>query len=176
MYYFDKNLFKSFVEYIIDEVNLKIIRYETIKGDHIAKNSKEFINILKQLKYLNENQIVHGDLRLYNMVFNHSDPSSSSLIDFDYCGIANKGNYPEGIIKVPDGIRTKSMLKGEQMNVESDITCMIACMDYFTSNNNKWKKCQELLKKNKYVKAIKVLENNESFDLVLQRSKLNNKS
>jgi hypothetical protein len=77
--------------------------------------------------------MVHGDIRLMNMIFNHDNHTASSLIDYDYCGKTQSDNYAVGIINVPDGYRCKRMLSDPPglMYEEDDWICMTHCMQKF---------------------------------------------
>lgn len=164
------------IHYLIDQPNLKIIYYKCIEGDHIAKQSKEFINILNQLQHLHSKNIVHGDIRLRNIIFNHEDVTKSSLIDFDYSGRVGEDRYPSTLCEVPDGIRTTKMMNGDFMDFKCDNICMSHCMGFFRVENMKykdiWNDCLEFTKTGELLKVIEILEQSDAIKLRYEEKSL----
>lgn len=102
--YFDTTmLYKPNVDIIKKSSNLKNIKlqnittdgrivmlsYDYVSGNHCPTN---FIGILKTLKILHDENIVHGDIRLCNLVFTATE---GFLIDFDLARTEGC-NYPVG--------------------------------------------------------------------------------
>jgi hypothetical protein len=71
-----------------------LLRYPLLNGVITAKKTSDFVSILKELANLHENDLVHGDIRAYNMLF--VDGFGGKLIDFDYCGKHGVRCYPPG--------------------------------------------------------------------------------
>ena len=62
--------------------------------------------------------LVHGDVRTYNIIFGEK----SSLIDFDFCGLAGKRFYPKGFNQsISDTLRHKDAKPGNVLQIEHDI-------------------------------------------------------
>ena len=55
--------------------------------------NRDFSGVLQDLQKLGNASLVHGDVRLANMIFAEN---RSHLIDFDFCGIDGKSSYPTG--------------------------------------------------------------------------------
>ena len=170
--YFDKKLILTEVEELVNVPGLVIIKYGLIKGTHVAVCCKQFISILEQLEYLHSKLgIVHGDIRLANMVFNDEEYEKSTLLDYDYCGMVDVDHYPSGILNVVDGYRTSKMLGGGVMRYKDDCKCMYKCMKFFQSNEKddllKWKQIYRFVKHGLLEKAIDSLNNNNEFTLEL---------
>lgn len=68
-------------QYMTLDKRFSMVTYTFIEGTHTPTNSKEFEGIFKQLHVIHENRLVHGDLRIENVVFNDK---LSYLIDFDF--------------------------------------------------------------------------------------------
>lgn len=176
--YFDSKLIAGEVDYLLkDEQNgIIVISYPYLEGNHTAKRSKEFRYILKQLSYMHtELHMVHGDIRLMNMIFNHDNHKASSLIDYDYCGKAQLDNYAAGIIDVPDGWRCERMLSNPpgRMHEEDDWICMTHCMRKFRphkkENSEYWNElCDMVMKGEINDVSLKLKKKIYRFELVLE--------
>ena len=77
------------------------------RGVHFAKKFSDFVPIWNHLKYLHENDRVHGDIRAFNIVFGNEDGQSTGwLIDLDFGGEAGKVCYPDNFnFELVDGTR-----------------------------------------------------------------------
>ena len=80
-----------------------------MEGNHEARTPGDFLPIIDELTELHENGIVHGDIRVYNMVFSRAsdgEEPDGCLIDFDYGGTEGEAKYPSGYVGfLPDGTR-----------------------------------------------------------------------
>jgi serine/threonine protein kinase len=80
-----------------------------MSGTHEARTPGEILPILDELTKLHENGMVHGDIRVYNMVFSPADDGGKPhgyLIDFDFGGVEGKVKYPSGYLQdLRDGTR-----------------------------------------------------------------------
>ena len=96
------------------------------EGRHYAKRPREFLPIVRHLEWLHSKDCVHGDIRAFNMVFNHSEgdaidsqtpptsfnPSKGCLIDFDFggkCDVDTPVLYPRGYKSSLDDGRRRGM-------------------------------------------------------------------
>lgn len=93
------------------------------EGQHDATKPADFLPIVRHLEYLHEQNVVHGDIRAFNIVFGTTaegpsdeeggasggvfKASQGCLIDFDFGGnLDSNPRYPEGYMKVlGDGSR-----------------------------------------------------------------------
>lgn len=91
------------------------------RGENYAKHGiMQFLPIIDHLKWLHDNDCVHGDIRAFNIVFSDSfddedttsstssfNPAKGCLIDFDFGGKCDDNLvYPQGYINtLPDGGR-----------------------------------------------------------------------
>lgn len=165
-FYFNDRIMKS-CEYVLKTDLLQIIKYPYLEGDLQAKSSFEFRAVLKQLRSFRQLNLVHGDIRLANILFNHVCPKKSTLIDFDYS--AHVGTkFPRHIAEVPDGYRSEAMLNEGVMTLKEDMICMAACMKFFTANDKYepiWNACVEHVQKGHLNKAIKLIKKAGNFEL-----------
>ena len=67
-----------------DDSRLYQLSYTYIEGNHSPVHLKSFIGVIKMLLKMHERDLVHGDIRVENMVF--PEYSESCLIDFDFVG------------------------------------------------------------------------------------------
>lgn len=83
------------------------------------------VAVAEHLKRLHENGIVHGDIRLLNMVFSDE---KSELIDFDFSGEQGKVEYPPGYrMTVFDGRRRG---KPKQLvSMTDDVAALVEALD-----------------------------------------------
>jgi serine/threonine protein kinase len=77
-------------------------------GQHVAWSPLDFIPVVDHLLRLHRRNLVHGDIRCSNIVFN--GPEAGCLIDFDFGGEINLATgtpkYPLGFnFKLHDGLR-----------------------------------------------------------------------
>jgi hypothetical protein len=94
---------------------LKLISTPYREGTHWTKYPTSFIPIIEQLETLHSNYYVHGDIRVYNIIFYNQIKDDGTvekkgwLIDFDFGGIcigASPVTYPPGYVQaLPDGRR-----------------------------------------------------------------------
>ena len=91
------------------EDDFKVISYKYIPGKHYPENAIQVYYVLKMLTTMHENGIVHGDIRLSNIIF-AENPSESQLIDFDYSGARLSDVYPlRFALEINDGKRHKKV-------------------------------------------------------------------
>jgi serine/threonine protein kinase len=92
--YFKTDIFNHNATVVVNDNNLKILKYDFIRGLHYSDNSNKFIALIQQLQKIHEYNYVHGDVRLANIIFKKT--SYATLIDFDFCGINLKDKYRKG--------------------------------------------------------------------------------
>eukprot|EP00742_Colponemidia_sp_Colp-10_P004411 GILJ01004708.1.p1 GENE.GILJ01004708.1~~GILJ01004708.1.p1 ORF type:complete len:539 (-),score=59.40 GILJ01004708.1:345-1859(-) len=118
-------------EVLVDNDTTVLLRYEWIKGRHIAIHSDQLHCVLKHLKTLHDNGVVHGDIRLSNIVF-ADQPGNSRLIDFDMAGRAGEDKYPLNFNPtVFDGERHCDAIAQTKLKFEHDLFAMAAVMNLF---------------------------------------------
>jgi hypothetical protein len=64
-----------------------MVSYRYIPGSHEATRVGQFASLIQQIAKIHDKGIVHGDIRLGNVVFTDS---GAELIDFDLCGRARR--------------------------------------------------------------------------------------
>jgi hypothetical protein len=64
---------------------LKVIAVPFIEGSHCPQSKEQLLVVAKCLKKMHDNGLVHGDIRLLNIVFTEK-PEDSQLIDSDFRG------------------------------------------------------------------------------------------
>ena len=86
-----------------------LIATKYMSGTHEATTPIDFLPIIDELANLHENGMVHGDIRVYNMVFSlasDGEKPDGCLIDFDYGGTEGEAKYPSGYVRaLLDGTR-----------------------------------------------------------------------
>jgi hypothetical protein len=99
------------IDNVTTDSRITVLSYKYIEGSHVPQNIKEFIGILRAVKYLHEKNIVHADIRLCNCIFTGNN---SFLIDFD---LAREipAKYPIGYVNYDErhhnACSASSMLK-----------------------------------------------------------------
>jgi hypothetical protein len=124
-----------------------LLSYPLLKGVVLAKNASEFLSIFEELAKLHQEDIVHGDIRAYNMIF---DGTGGKLIDFDYSGKHGQRCYPPGFWKeLPDTVRHPRVSKDEPMRKEHDCFSLGAVMKMYSCDHSGWKELCEKLQSGK---------------------------
>ena len=113
------------------EDSLQIISYDLVPGVHYPSFVGHFTQVLKKLIQLHEgssSSIVHGDLRFSNIVFSEPGedrPVVSTIIDFDYSGLAGEKAYPPRFnTSINDGFRHPDARPKELLQVSHDIAAV----------------------------------------------------
>jgi len=93
-----------------------VIRYPHQKGTYLATNIHQFI--LRKILQLHSSNIVHGDIRLMNLIFQEDD---AHLLNFDFSGPPDTTTYPQTFIKeVPEG-RHPTAHRGAKLKFDHDL-------------------------------------------------------
>lgn len=148
--------------YIVEENDIQIIRYPLIEGTHLAQNNQQFAGVFEHLLSVHNDNKVHGDIRLSNIIFSSRDGRESKLIDFDFCGTDGLGTYP-GLISfnIADGQRHTDVAGGGIMRKEHDYFALSAILNLFTPDSaefqEEWTEIINLVSKGKLEDARKEL-------------------
>jgi hypothetical protein len=80
-----------------------IIRCKYLRGTHEASKVSHFANIAEEIQKFHQQNMVHGDIRGFNMIHPYESENKrqngvqrSCLIDFDLSGKHGEGRYPLG--------------------------------------------------------------------------------
>ena len=105
---------------------LLIIAVSFVPGHHYPKSMEEMLVLCRYLESLHQKGLVHGDIRLFNMVFG---PEKIQLIDFDFAGENGIVEYPPNYEhKLSDGFGRRNVGKkfGRKITMTDDWNAMIA--------------------------------------------------
>ena len=141
---------------------LSIISYKKVSGGHQPSCVGDLLDILQTIGLMANAGLVHGDIRLANMIFLPVSASSSSscscsssvavsagrrgvLIDFDFSGNCGQGTYPCGFnVNIEDGERHKGVCAGGYLQCEHDIYGFVSVCRLFEllpdSDASEWQK------------------------------------
>jgi hypothetical protein len=147
-YYYTNSLMQSTIIDIIDFINpkakndtFKLIAYDYIEGNHIPKRTSQLFQILQQLLQLHKENLVFGDLKLSNCIFNNIDDNyQAMLIDFDFTRAVGD-IYPVTFnidININDGKRHPDVKPNGTMQVEHDIFALYHICTLFDAENESW--------------------------------------
>ncbi len=145
-------------EPVVEFENLLVLTYNYIRGSHIAEKSSDFLPILKMLGSLHANQVVHGDIRLSNIVF---AGAQSSLIDFDFSGQHGVKKYPPGFnLEILDGYRHARAKENAFLELEHDLYALGSLMSVFvaTESAETWYAVCKAVSNGEIEGAIQILE------------------
>jgi hypothetical protein len=107
--------------------SLVIVQYDKVKGTHMPTCVGHLKNLLRELQCLHNECIVHGDIRLSNVIFsivsNQSDDEiKTTLIDFDFSGAHENKTYPSRFnLEIGDGSRHANARSGFCLKYEHDV-------------------------------------------------------
>jgi hypothetical protein len=157
-YWRDPQYYFHFVDgcrWEVNEPKLKIISYDMIPGVHQPSCIDHLIKFLLQLSQVHQKEIVHGDIRLSNIIFNshpevgssaHPEVGSSAtvwvpqatIIDYDMSGPEATRVYPPRYAQsIPDGKRHPDALPEAPLRYSHDIySALDLCRRYTSSLTN----------------------------------------
>jgi hypothetical protein len=142
---------------VVEFDKLLVITYDYVSGSHVANNTSDFVPLLKMLGSLHANRVVHGDIRLSNIVF---AGMQSSLIDFDFSGEHGIKQYPPGFNRdIFDGSRHENAKENAFLELEHDLYAMSRLMNLFatTESSESWYEVREAVSNGEIEKAIQML-------------------
>lgn len=109
---------------IIDLPDLVLLKYPYIEGTHYATDVRQFIAAIENLSSLHGEDIIHGDIRAFNMVFSEG---SCTFIDYDFAG---HSKYPVNYVSegLPDVERHTNAVAGRELAKEHDWFALASVM------------------------------------------------
>eukprot|EP00980_Cylindrotheca_fusiformis_P019395 scaffold6663_cov92-Cylindrotheca_fusiformis.AAC.3 len=113
-----------------------VIRYDYLDGTHFASKASHFQQIAESLAAMHEADIIHGDVRGFNMLHPHPNPKDgqiikSRLIDFDLSG-SSQQVYPPGYKEhVPDNVMDRLGRPGERLEKNHDCHDLGSAMSHY---------------------------------------------
>lgn len=119
-------------ETVVQDGNLTLIRYPLVEGDHVAQLGTDFIGVLRHLSQVHGDNNLHMDIRVGNMIFNHTDGTKSRLIDFDYSNLEGLASYPSRFNpNIRDGARHRDAVRSGMGIKAHDLFSMSRVMALF---------------------------------------------
>jgi hypothetical protein len=121
---------------------LQIICYDKVPGVHYPTYIEHILQVVCKIQKLHSNNIVHGDIRLANIVFSESNDAhiTSTIIDFDYSGVENESRYSSRFnTNIPDGCRHETAIADAPLKKEHDIFAIQWICKQFTPKNEELK-------------------------------------
>jgi len=125
--------------------------------------NRDFSGVLQDLQRLNNASLVHGDVRLANMIFAEN---RSHLIDLDFCGKEDVSHYPAGYnLQLGDTLRHPELGGLSEMSMkmrrEHDWYSMSAIMGAFEptspDDSKTWKNTRRLVLHGQLTEAIEII-------------------
>jgi hypothetical protein len=108
--------------------DLVVIRYPYLEGTHQPRSIGQWIALLHCVQSLHAQKIVHGDLRLSNVVFSVMS-DVVTIIDYDLSGQHGMKKYPQHFnCKIDDGARHQCASAGRLLLYEHDLFALGAMM------------------------------------------------
>jgi len=130
------------------QADFVLLRYPFLKGASVAKKASEFVPLFEELAKLHEQDVVHGDVRAYNMIF--VEGCGGKLIDFDYSGKHGTRPYPPGYWRdLEDTKRHVRAVAGQPMRKEHDCFSLGAVMAMYRCDHAGWAQLVEKLQSSK---------------------------
>jgi serine/threonine protein kinase len=118
------------------ESNFTLLRYRKIDGSHTPKVVGHLIQLLTKVELLHARGLVHGDIRLANILFSGTiECACTVLIDFDTSGKCGEKRYLPGFQKVFDGLRHKDALEGHSLQYAHDLAAVVWIFEQFLPVN-----------------------------------------
>jgi len=141
-----------------------LLKYPFLEGSHTPSLVGHFLSIKAQITVLHGANLVHGDIKLANLLFSFEDGKAIGfLIDMDLVGIHNKTRYIENYNpNIKDGKREhrakskKVMLKQNDLYSFGFLCSQFECKD--KKQNAVWEKAWSLFYQDKW-QTLKLKDN-----------------
>jgi hypothetical protein len=118
------------------ESNFSLLRYRKIDGSHTPKVVGHLTQLLDKVKLLHARGLVHGDIRLANILFSGTiDCAATVLIDFDMSGKCGEKKYLPGFQEVFDGLRHNDAVEGNFLDYSHDLAAVVWIFEHFPPVN-----------------------------------------
>ena len=134
---------------MVDMDDVKLLQYPWIEGTHLPDSVAHACALLKELRSLHSEGVVHGDVRLSNVVFRAND--SVSFIDFDFSGKAGEAKYPARWLHdgLGDGVRHPEAKEYRTLEFVHDVYSAGHMLSLFhpvgESQRDEWKRAMGML-------------------------------
>ena len=116
---------------------IHLLEYAYLKGNHQLSSVNQALSLVEKLRQLHSKGIVHGDIRLANIVCGEAD--EAWFIDLDYSGRENEGVYPKGWNhSINDGERHREAVATRQLKREHDYFALWSVFSLFTCAKSEW--------------------------------------
>ena len=110
---------------------LQIFVYDKLEGEHKPSYVGHFTCLLRELDELHKKKIVHGDIRLSNIIFT-KEPVSSRFIDFDLSGFCGEKKYSSRFtVEIDDGYRHAEVAPLATLEYRHDIAAVKWILNQF---------------------------------------------
>ena len=114
-----------------------LLEYPYLEGNHQLACVNHAISLVEKLQQLHHNGIVHGDIRLANIVCGEAD-QEAWFIDMDYSGSEEEA-YPEGWNHaIIDGERHPDATAKQKLRKEHDYFALSFVFSRFVCENSEW--------------------------------------
>ena len=101
---------------------LVVLKYDYVEGTHVPQKVDQMLLTLKEIMELHAKNVVYGDLKLSNCVFNCVDGVYDSvLIDFDFVGHTRYPSTFNTAIDPTDGKRHSTATPNAYLQKEHDV-------------------------------------------------------
>jgi hypothetical protein len=133
---------------VCKSTDLVVIRYPYLEGTHRPQSVGQWATLIRFVQQLHQDAIVHGDLRLSNIVFGRHN-GKVTVIDYDFAGRVGEKEYPKGFNrKIDDGARHRAATDRQALSFEHDWFAIASMMEKCTLERAepKWQDAYELLK------------------------------
>ena len=108
------------------------VEYPFIAGSHAPSTVAAAVAAIVALSAVHERNIVHGDIRLANIVFTEPPHRSAHLIDFDFANREGSGVYPPGLrLELNDGVRAPEVAAEGPMMRSHDCAALAGALAFF---------------------------------------------
>jgi serine/threonine protein kinase len=163
---------------LCESTDLVVIRYPYLEGSHQPRSVGQWIALLRCVQLLHRERIVHGDLRLSNLVFSITS-DVVTIIDYDFAGHHEDKKYPPRFnCNIDDGARHRSATAGRALLYEHDWFAVAAMMKLCQPEQEepRWRQAQTQLQEPSVTsevvdEVIQLLEKCSTLSLVLQDDK-----
>lgn len=110
---------------------LSVISYDFLEGCHWPSKASHLLGVWHQLNMMHKENIVHGDIRLSNLVF--TENGEGHIIDFDLSGVSGKKSYCSNYnVDINDGERHQDAVPGKLLFVDHDYHSFMYICKQFT--------------------------------------------
>ena len=146
---------------------IHLLEYSYLEGNHQLSCVNQALSLVEKLRQLHQESIVHGDIRLANIVCGEAD--EAWFIDLDYSGIEDEDAYPMGWNhSINDGERHPQAAAKHKLQKEHDFFALSAVFSRFGCVKSEWQHVIACVKQGTLNQATETMKRLNNCKLIME--------